>query len=88
MDIVNKINKLLVEKGEVWKDKVKHPGILEIGEDGVMSKSPDYFIKLAKTKGKAPVVRALMNLYRWNKSKNPKLSKWAKDTQEKVSAAL
>lgn len=86
MDIVNKINKIIIEKKGKWGD-ITHPGILEVPEDkNVMDLSVDYFVKLAEKKGRGEIVRALMNLYRWNKNDNPKLSKWAKKTQEAVTA--
>lgn len=69
--------------------KVTHPGVLEVpAGKSVTSLPAEYFIKLAKKKGRGLIVRALMNLYRWNKKDNPKLSKWAKKTQEAVSASF
>ena len=77
------------KKGKWAKAKVKHPGILEVPPDKHVMTLPDsHFITLAKKKGRGAVVKALMNLYRWNKKRNPKLSSWAKKTQEKVSASF
>ena len=77
------------KKGKWAKEKVKNPGILEVPEGKSVSEMPaSYFIGLAKKKGRGAVVKALMNLYRWNKNKNPKLSAWAKKTQEAVSASF
>lgn len=80
----------LDEQGGKWAGTgVKHPGILEVPEGkDVDELGKEHFISLAKDKGLEPIVRALMNLYRWNKNDNPDLSKWAKDMQETVSAAI
>jgi hypothetical protein len=80
----------LEEAKKKWpKKQVKNPGILEVPEGKTVSEMPaSYFIGLAKKKGRGAIVKALMNLYRWNKNKNPKLSAWAKKTQEAVSASF
>lgn len=71
------------------KAKVKHPGILEVPEGKDVEDLPvSHFVALAKKKGRGAIVRALMNLHRWNKKRDPKLSAWAKKTQEAVSAAM
>lgn len=52
--------------------KVKHPGILDIPAGRHFYEMPEeHYIKLAKDKGKAAVMRALENLHRWNKEKHP-----------------
>jgi len=78
---------LLSEEGKWDKAKPTHPGILDVpdGKD-VMSLSSKHFIKLANDKGVGPIVKALLNLWRWNQEKDPKLSSWAKKMQETVSA--
>lgn len=69
--------------------KATNPGVLEVPEGkNVMDLSLSHFVALAKKKGRGEIVKALLNLYRWNQDKNPKLSKWAKDMQEKLSAEL
>ena len=83
-------NESLSEQKGKWKGTgVKHPGVLEVpeGED-IESLSLSHFVNLAKKKGRSTIVKALMNLYRWNKNDDPKLSAWAKDMQEKLSAKL
>ena len=84
-DILKKI-KLFTEKKK-WTDNVTHPGILEVPVDiSVQDLPTSHFINLAKKKGRNAIVKALMNLYRWNKKDYPELSSWAKKMQEKVSA--
>jgi len=74
------------------KIKVENPGVLEVPEGKDVEKLPfSHFKNLAKKKGREKVVRALMNLYRWNKGKGGdkgKIANWAKSTQEKLSASM
>jgi len=64
--------------------KVEHPGILEIPEGkSIKDMSLKHFQKIAKEKGRGAVSRALLNLVRWNKKKNPSLSKWARSMLDK-----
>lgn len=80
---------ILNEATDVKKIKVTNPGILEVPEGkNIMSLPVSHFVALAKKKGLAPIVKALLNLYRWNENDNPKLSAWAKSTQEAVSATM
>jgi hypothetical protein len=59
--------------------KVEHPGILEVPEGKDFSDLPQaHYISLAKSKGKAAVMKALLNLERWNKSKAPEVSSKAR----------
>jgi hypothetical protein len=84
-NITDKISFFLQEES-VKNTKVTHPGILEVPEGkDVMTLGKNHFIKLAKKSGPGPIVKALLNLYRWNKNSNPKLSSWAKGMQEDVS---
>ena len=85
MDIVSRISWML--EGKSWGE-VTHPGILEVpnGKD-VQSLGLKHFKALAKKKGEGAVSKALMNLHRWNKSKNPELSSWAKNMQEKLASS-
>jgi hypothetical protein len=71
---------------EQAKVKVENPGVLEVpkGKD-VTSLPLSHFVGLAKKKGLKEIVNALLNLYRWNKNDDPKISNWAKDMQEKLS---
>ncbi len=60
--------------------KVKNPGVLDIPEDKNFWDMPlNHFIDLAKTKGKKEVMAALLNLERWNKTKEPSISKKARE---------
>lgn len=55
--------------------KVKHPGILEIPEDKTFDELPiSHYEALEKQKGKPEVMRALLNLERWNSKKHPSIS--------------
>lgn len=61
--------------------EVKNPGILEVPEGKkVMDLPLSHFKSLMDKKGKAPIMRALVNLERWNKKQNPSVSKWASKT--------
>ncbi|MFW6129859.1 MAG: hypothetical protein ACOC56_01670 [Atribacterota bacterium] len=86
MNILDKIDIYLTERKKKW-GKVTHPGILEVPEGKDVADLPlEHFVKLAKNKGVDAIVKALMNLYRWNKNDDPPLSKWAKNMQERLSA--
>ena len=64
---------------DVEKIKVKHEGVLEIPKGKSFSTvGLKHYINLAKKKGKPAVMRGLLNLERWNKNKNPKLSEKAR----------
>lgn len=52
------------------KVEVEHTGILEIPEGKSFNQMPiKHFRSLMKRKGRAPVMRALLNLERWNKGR-------------------
>jgi len=68
--------------------KVKHPGILEVPPDKKVTDLPvEHFIKLARKKGYAAIIRALNNLQVWNKNRNKELSAWAKKMKEELRKA-
>jgi len=55
--------------------EVKHPGILSIPKGKhFWNVGLKHYINLARKKGKGAVMRALLNLARWNKNKNPKIA--------------
>jgi hypothetical protein len=87
MKIIDKIDRYL---GEGTEDiKAEHEGVLSVPSDKKVTElGVEHFVERAKKVGRGKVVKALMNLYRWNKNNNQELSSWAKDMQEKVSAAL
>ena len=60
--------------------KVVNPGILEVPEGShVWNLTKKHILNLIKSKGKAPVSKAVQNLLRWNKNKKAdKLKSWAK----------
>lgn len=77
MSLFNELLKLM--EVDTTQIKVKHPGILEIPEGKHFWEMPlKHYINLAKKKGKAAIMRALLNLERWNKRKNPAISKKAR----------
>lgn len=70
------------KKPKIFKVKVKHPGVLEVPQGKKVWQLPfKHAVKLAKTKGRGPIVRALNNLLIWNKNKKTesamKIKKWA-----------
>jgi len=78
----------LEEAKKAVKIKVVHPGILEVPPGKRVNELPvEHFIKLAKKKGYAAIIRALNNLQVWNKNRDPELSKWAKEMKEKLRKA-
>ena len=65
---------------------VKNVGVLEVPEGKNVDDLPIYhFVDIAKKRGLSTVTRALNNLQVWNKNKDPKLSKWARDMIDKVT---
>lgn len=65
---------------------VENPGILEVPKNKNVQDLPlKHFKNLAEKKGLEAITKALMNLYRWNKNRDPELSEWADKTQEKLS---
>lgn len=77
--------KLYIQEQDVNID-VKHEGILEVPENKNVDDLPlSHFVNLVNKKGLSAIVRALNNLQVWNKNKNPKLSKWAKNIISKLN---
>ncbi len=75
----------IIEQEDV-KIPVKHPGILEVPEGKDVEDLPlTHFKKLIRKKGWEEISKALINLKVWNKERDPKLSKWADNTQEKLA---
>lgn len=77
---------------ESTKDiKVEHPGIekMKAGawEDKTIAELVKHFITLAKTKGKAAVMRSILNIERWNEKKNKPLSSKARSVINKLEAS-
>lgn len=68
--------------------KVKHPGILKVPENFMKEKNVGEIvtrmITRAKDAGKGPIMRALNNLVRWNKNKEPSFSKKMKSVVENL----
>jgi len=64
---------------EFSKDiEVEHPGILEIPKGKFLKTPVSHFENMIKKKGYGEVVKALMNLERWNKGKGEEKEKIAK----------
>lgn len=79
----------LSEEEPKVKIPVKHPGVLEVPDGKNVEDLPvGHFVGLAKRKGFGKISKALINLKVWNKEKNPTLSSWADNMQEKVAKAL
>jgi hypothetical protein len=68
------------KKGKDWSQaQVTHPGILEVpAGKSITDLKLKHFLKLVQKKGYNAIRLALQNLERWNKNRDPKLSKWAR----------
>lgn len=68
--------------------KVKHPDILKVPENFMKEKNigdiVTRMITRGKKEGKGPIMRALNNLVRWNKNKEPSFSKKMKSVVENL----
>jgi len=70
---------------QTTKIKTEHPGILEVPEGKHFYQLPlKHYIDLAKKKGKPAIMRALLNLERWNKNRDPETSKKARELIDKL----
>ena len=71
--------------------KVEHPGIEKMKEGAWKEKNVGdlvkHFTALAHKKGKAPVMRSILNIERWNEKKEPSLSKKARSVINKLEAS-
>lgn len=64
---------------------VSHPGLLQVPAGKKVWNLPlKHFIGLAKKKGKSAVMKGLLNLERWNKNKNPEISKKVRDIIDRL----
>lgn len=70
------------------KIKIKHPGILDVPENFMKEKGVGEIVRRmitrAKDAGKGPIMRALNNLVRWNKDREPAFSKKMKSVVENL----
>lgn len=65
--------------------KAKNPGLLQIPEGKKFYEMPlSHYVSLAKSKGRAAVMRGLLNLERWNKQQNPGISEKARGIINKL----
>jgi len=65
---------------------IENPGILGVPEGKSVDSLPqDHFQKLIVSKGWDEISKALMNLVRFNKNKDTKLSNWADSMQASLS---
>ena len=73
-----------------WKNfKITHENVLQIPKGKTFLTTPiSHFVALAKKKGRALIVRALLNLERWNKTKNPKLAAHARAAINAIGKAM
>ena len=68
------------------KIPVKHPGVLEVPEGKEVDQlGEEHFKALINKKGWSEISKALINLKVWNKKRDPKLSSWADNMQEKLA---
>jgi len=68
------------------KIDVENPGMLEVPEGKDVEDLPEnHFKDLIKKKGWEEISRALTNLNVWNKDRDPSLSNWADNMQQKLS---
>lgn len=66
--------------------EVKNPGILGVPDGKNFWDLPvSHFIDLAKSKGKGAIMKALLNLERWNKNDDPDISKKARAIIDKLT---
>lgn len=83
----NKKVEIISEADDVEDIEVENPGILEVPEGkNVEDMGEDHFKSLIKKKGWEEISRALVNLDRWNKNRDKKLSNWADNMQSKLSS--
>ena len=75
---LNKFIDTVLNEEDTSEIKVEHPDILELPEGGFMKSGVEHYKKLVEKKGQAPVMRALLNLERWNKEKNPEIASHAR----------
>jgi hypothetical protein len=85
-ELIDQLNDdLIITEEDTTKIKVKHPGILSIPDDKNFWDMPiKHYKELIRKKGRAPVMRALLNLERWNKNKNPDISAKARKIIDSV----
>lgn len=78
----------IIEEASTKNIKVEHPGMEKMKEGAWKEKNVgqlvSHFITLAKSKGKAPVMRSILNIERWNEKKEPSLSKKARSVINKL----
>jgi hypothetical protein len=86
MELLNNMFKLLEEEKtylnlliEREKSKYKKPKTIQEKDQAF-----ENFKSLVLKKGYPEISDALKNLHKWNKKKNPELSVWAKEMQEKI----
>jgi len=78
----------ILKEADTKDIKVTHPGVLDVPEGKSFSSLPlSHFIDIAKSKGKGEVMKALLNLERWNKEKDPSVSKAARGIIDKLESS-
>jgi len=84
-NLISKLKETVVSETSTTTIKIKHPGILNIPDNKYFWQMPlKHYINLAKEKGKKAIMTALLNLERWNKKKNPDISKKASNIIDKL----
>jgi hypothetical protein len=72
---MKKVAQFLIIADETTSIKVKNPGILEVPKDKGFGDLPlSHYTALEEKKGRGAVMRALLNLERWNSNNHPSTS--------------
>ena len=73
-----------------WKKfKITHEKVLQLPKGKTFIKTPvSHFVALAKKKGRVLIVRALVNLERWNKTTNPAIAGHARSAINAIKKAF
>lgn len=72
---MKKIAQFIINAVGTTSIKVKNPGILEVPKDKGFDDLPiSHYVALEEKKGKQAVMRALLNLERWNSNNHPSIS--------------
>jgi hypothetical protein len=86
-DELQPIEKKVSEAGDTKSIKATHPGILDLPDGKHFWQVPiSHYVNLAKKKGKGAIMRALTNLERWNKNKEPEIAKKARALIDRLKA--
>lgn len=78
-NILNQLTSSVFSEASTDNIGVKNPGILDLPQGkNFWDVGLNHYISLGKSKGKSAIMKALLNLERWNKNDNPKISQMAR----------